>query len=79
MVSNLDFNSIFVDVLIAENSNNFCKEDCEARERTRQLMKDAGFTLFSDVVTRSDLFVNPKSDNAKHFLRSRKGAVLTTN
>ena len=65
VLQNLDFGKIFVDILIAENRNNFCKETCEARDKTRAIMKANGFLLYSDVIWRSDLYVSKDSEFAQ--------------
>jgi Methyltransferase FkbM domain len=63
VVQNIDFDQVFIEVLIAENVNAHCKinEPCESRQLTRQRMKEAGYSLFEDLVSRSDLYVHPKS------------------
>jgi hypothetical protein len=63
VLENIDFDKIFVDVMIAENENSYCtKENCTSRDRARSIMKQHGYLLYSSVITRSDLFVNPKSE-----------------
>lgn len=68
VVANIDFDQIFIDVLISENLNQYCRKTCPSRDQTRALMQSRGYLLFPDVVTRSDLFVHPRSDVAEQFL-----------
>ena len=60
ILRNLDLNAVTVDVLIAENINRMCQEDCPAREEVRQIMvNEYNYALYPDVVERSDLFIHP--------------------
>lgn len=61
VLRNLDFERVFIDVMIVESQNRQCGATCESRDQARQILKDHGFLLFEDVVPRSDLFINPKS------------------
>ena len=65
ILQNIDFSRLVFDVLIAESQNEFCKDECEAREKTRAIMKAAGYILYPKTVPRSDLYVHPQSEFAK--------------
>jgi FkbM family methyltransferase len=64
ILENIDFGQIFIDVLISENWNAFCQVECEARDKTRALMKAAGFKLYPKIIAKSDLYVHPQSEFA---------------
>ena len=59
----LDFKKVFIEVMIIETSNNFCKRFsyCESRNQFRKIMRDEGYVLFEKIVVRSDLFIHPLS------------------
>jgi hypothetical protein len=61
VVENLDFDKVFIEVMIIENRNEFCKEVCATREKTRVRMLRAGYKLYEKVITKSDLYVHPRS------------------
>jgi hypothetical protein len=61
VVENLDFDKVFIEVMMIENRNEFCKEDCATREKTRVRMLRAGYKLHENVITKSDLYVHPRS------------------
>jgi FkbM family methyltransferase len=65
ILSNVNFDEIFIDVLISENWNNFCQQECEGREKVRAFMKSKGFLLYPNTIQNSDLYVNPQSEFAK--------------
>jgi Methyltransferase FkbM domain len=65
VLSNIDFDEIFIDVLISENWNNFCQQKCEGRDKVRAFMKSKGFLLYPNTIQYSDLYVNPRSEFAK--------------
>jgi hypothetical protein len=67
ILKTIDFDQIFIDVLIAENENGFCNEDCPAREQVRDFMQNTkGYILYPKTIKFSDLYVHPKSEYAKH-------------
>jgi len=60
ILRNLDLNAVTVNVMIAENVNRMCQEDCPAREEVRRIMVEQyNYALYPDVVERSDLFIHP--------------------
>jgi hypothetical protein len=61
VVENIDFDEIVVELMIVENINTFCKEQCESRDRVRTRMKQVGYVRYSDVIVKSDLYVHPSS------------------
>lgn len=61
VLENVDFDRVFVEVFMVEHWNNFCKEECESRDRFRQIMNDNGYILFDNAVRKSDLFIHPLS------------------
>jgi hypothetical protein len=61
VLSQIDFNAVFIEVLIVESSNQFCKAECPSRDQARAIMKEKGYHLFPSVVTKSDLYIHPKS------------------
>ena len=64
VLEHLDFDQIRADVMIVENANQFCKAQCESRDRFRAIMAKAGYIRY-DIVKKSDLFVHPESPFAK--------------
>lgn len=78
MVANIDFKKVFIDVLISEQVNMFCQQECVAREETRAIMIANGYLLFPDVVERSDLYVHPDSDIARNFLNDHTAMETPT-
>lgn len=61
VVENIAFDEIVVELMIVENSNAFCMEHCESRDRVRKRMKQVGYVRHSDVILKSDLYVHPDS------------------
>lgn len=61
IVRNIDFSKVFIEVMIIENRNSFCKRNCKSRDEFRKVMSEAGYVLFKKVITRSDLFIHPLS------------------
>lgn len=62
IVQNIDFKRLFIEVMIIEHANNFCKiHVCESRDRFRKMMDDEGYIRFTKLVSKSDLYIHPKS------------------
>lgn len=61
IVGQLDFNKVFIEIMMIENRNNFCRQQCKSRDEFRKIMSDAGYILFSDLVHNSDVFIHPLS------------------
>ena len=55
VVGNIDFDKVFIEVMMIENRNNFCAAKCESRDKFRKIMQDAGYERFNPV-KKSDLF-----------------------
>jgi FkbM family methyltransferase len=62
VLQHIDFNNVFIDIIMAESVNPFCQEVCEAREKVRSFMKSKGYLLYSKTIPDSDLFVHSKSE-----------------
>ena len=58
VVANIDFEKVFIEVMIIENWNLFCEVECESRDKYRKIMKEAGYIMFDNVVKKSDLFIH---------------------
>jgi len=57
VLQHLDFEKVYIEVMIIENRNNFCKEShCKSRDEFRKIMDKAGYKIFVVVVTKSDLY-----------------------
>ena len=62
VLKHLDFEKVYIEVMIIENRNNFCKEShCKSRDEFRKIMDKAGYKRFVVVVTKSDLCIHPRS------------------
>ena len=59
----IDFDKVFIEVMIIETANNHCNKFSyfESRNSFRKIMKDPGNIMFEKVVHRSDLFIHPPS------------------
>jgi len=65
VVGNIDFDRVYIETMIIENRNEYCKLECASRDAYRKIMKDAGYILFDKIVTKSDLFIHPLSKHLK--------------
>ena len=61
VLEHIDFNLVFIEVLIVENWNTFCQQECETRTRARTILKEQGYKLFNNIISRSDLYIHPNS------------------
>lgn len=61
VLKNIDFKKIQIDVIIVENANTFCKEVCESRDKSREILQGHGYTLHENLIRKSDLFIHPES------------------
>jgi hypothetical protein len=61
VVENLDFDQVFIELIIVENNSKICGPECSERDRVRKRLKGVGYKLYSNVVTESDLYIHPKS------------------
>ena len=65
VLENIDFNQVFIDVLMVESMNIHCPLEpapCETREKARAIMEKEGFIFYKAKIYKSDVFINPKSD-----------------
>jgi hypothetical protein len=70
VVENIDFKQVYIEILMAESRNEFCRTDCPSRQRTRQIMNEAGYLRWEDVIPRSDLYIHPASPFAEMMISS---------
>jgi hypothetical protein len=61
VVEKLDFSQLFIEIIIVENNSAICAQECEIRDRVRKKLKEAGYKIYPNVVTESDLFIHPHS------------------
>ncbi|CAB9532012.1 expressed unknown protein [Seminavis robusta] len=62
VLETIDFTKVQIHVMLIEVANSFCKkEDCEQRNRVREIMKKAGYQQYKGMVSGSDVFVHPNS------------------
>mmetsp|Transcript_11699 Transcript_11699/g.21278 ORF Transcript_11699/g.21278 Transcript_11699/m.21278 type:complete len:379 (-) Transcript_11699:32-1168(-) len=71
----INFDKVFIEILMIENRNNFCEDICKSREEFRKIMMDAGYVMFSKMVTKSDVFIHPLS---KHLETVKKRGIIPT-
>lgn len=62
VLKQLDFEKVYIEVMIIENRNNFCNQNCRSRDEFRKIMDRAGYTRFVGDVTKSDLYIHPRPD-----------------
>lgn len=62
VLNNLDFDRVFIEVVIVENRNNFCGQVCKTRDDARARMKQVGYKRYSNSVRKSDLYIHPLSE-----------------
>lgn len=67
VLESIDFQQVFVEVFIVENSNNFCTEECESRDKFRKILLQNDYSIFHNVVTKSDLFIHKRSQFRQAF------------
>ena len=75
VVDNIDFDRVFIEMLMVEHSNAFCSEYdvCESRDRVRARLQQANYTRYSHVIRKSDLYIHAKS---KYKLRAGEYATI---
>lgn len=61
VVENIDFDKVFIELLMVEHSNKHCTVHCESRDRVRTRMQLANYTRYSNVIAKSDLYIHPWS------------------
>ena len=71
----LDFDRVFIEIIMIENRNNFCKKNCKSRDEFRKIMLEAGYVMFFQMVQKSDVFIHPLS---KHLETVKKRSIVPT-
>ena len=71
----LDFDMVFIEIIMIENRNNFCKKNCKSRDEFRKIMLEAGYVMFFQMVQKSDVFIHPLS---KHLETVKKRSIVPT-
>ncbi|GFH48971.1 hypothetical protein CTEN210_05447 [Chaetoceros tenuissimus] len=63
IVQNIDFKRIFIEIMIIEHANHFCRRNdhCQSRDNFRRMMDNEGYIRFTKLVAKSDLYIHPKS------------------
>lgn len=83
VVGNIDFNKVFIEVMMVESRNSFCRNEqaggqCASRDQYRKILLDAGYVLFykrgKEIVKKSDLFIHPLSRHLET-IRSKTGMM----
>jgi len=67
VLEHIDFDQVFIEMIIVESHNSFCRmepEPCASRSEFRSIMEQAGYLRKSGIISKSDLFVHPKSQFA---------------
>ena len=71
----LDFDRVFIEIMMIENRNNFCKANCKSRDEFCKIILDAGYVMFYQMVEKSDVFIHPLS---KHLETVKKRGIVPT-
>mmetsp|Transcript_8847 Transcript_8847/g.12631 ORF Transcript_8847/g.12631 Transcript_8847/m.12631 type:complete len:348 (-) Transcript_8847:152-1195(-) len=73
IVQNIDFDKVFIEIMMIETENNFCQrgKPCATRTAFRKTMEEEGYFMFENMIKASDVFIHPLS---KHLnTAKRKG------
>jgi hypothetical protein len=74
IVQNIDFDKVFIEIMMIETENKFCPagKPCASRTAFRKTMlENEGYIMFENMITASDVFIHPLS---KHLnTAKRKG------
>ena len=73
IVQNIDFDKVFIEIMMIETENNFCErgKPCATRTAFRKTMEEEGYFMFENMIKASDVFIHPLS---KHLnTAKRKG------
>jgi len=73
IVQNIDFDKVFIEIMMIETENNFCErgKPCTTRTAFRKTMEEEGYFMFENMIKASDVFIHPLS---KHLnTAKRKG------
>ena len=67
VVGNLDFDKVFIEIMMIETTNNFCPrgQPCKSRDAFRKVMQENGYIMFENMVKKSDVFIHPLSKHLK--------------
>ncbi|KAL7581217.1 hypothetical protein ACA910_006000 [Epithemia clementina (nom. ined.)] len=73
ILEKVDFSKAYIEIIMLEVRNGFCRRyrPCKARDRSREILRNNGYTRFSFRVDNSDVFVHPLST---HLLERAKKA-----
>lgn len=79
VLEKIDFSKVYIEILMVEVKNNYCSDDkpCESRDRTRQILAEAGYVRFSSRIQASDVFVHQRSTDLLE-LAQKAGWIATT-
>lgn len=61
VVEKMNFDQLFIELIMVENFSKICGKECEVRDRVRKRLKDVGYALYSNIIVNSDLFIHPDS------------------
>lgn len=63
VLNTIDFKKVQIDVMMIEIENRLCKarKFCEKRDKVRKKMQAEGYTMYKEVIMKSDIYVHPKS------------------
>lgn len=77
VVGNLDFDRVFIEIMMIETYNLHCPMDqpCKSRDEFRRVMQEAGYIMFENMVHKSDVFIHPLS---KHLNTAEKKGYSPT-
>ena len=73
IVQNIDFDKVFIEIMMIETANVFCRPGthCASRTAFRKTMEEEGYFMFENMIVNSDVFIHPLS---KHLnTAKRKG------
>jgi hypothetical protein len=65
VIANIDFNRVRIDIIMVESFNQQCPQEpdeCKTRSDAREIMRNAGYKLYKNVVNKSDLNIHPDSE-----------------
>lgn len=65
VVGNIDFDKVFIEIMMIETANRFCRSGCKSRAKFRRVMQEAGYIMFEKMVPKSDVFIHPLSKHVK--------------
>jgi hypothetical protein len=77
VLEKIEFDKVYIEMLMVEVINNFCKGEvgCEARSRSREILKSARYFRFSNRISKSDVFIHERSKELLDLARKAGWAV----